>query len=118
MNSNLANLTDRTFSISQAENAQPYKNQQFSLIEKPEPTTTDAFLDAAEAKQGDRFLRLPEVMKKVGVSKQTIYGRMKDGTFPQSFKNGSRLTLWLESQIDAYMNCLMSANRAYETNLA
>ena len=45
----------------------------------------------------DPIRRLPFVQEFTGLSKPTIYRKMKDGTFPQSIKIGSRAVGWPES---------------------
>ena len=46
-----------------------------------------------------RFLRLPEVKAMSGLSKASIYKRMAAQEFPQSIKLGSRITVWIESEV-------------------
>jgi len=45
------------------------------------------------------FLRLPEVKKRTGKPKSTIYKEIKKGTFPRQFPNGEGTVVWLESEI-------------------
>ena len=51
-----------------------------------------------------RFIRLPEVSKVTGMSRSTIYNRMKDGSFPRSYLLGSRMVAWLEKDIEDWMD--------------
>ena len=51
-----------------------------------------------------RFLRLQEVTFVTGMSRSTIYNRMKDGSFPRSHQLGTRLVAWLEKDIEEWMN--------------
>lgn len=51
----------------------------------------------------DRFLRLPEVMKKVGFRKDWIYKNMRTGDFPKCINIGAKYSVWLESDIIAWM---------------
>ena len=53
--------------------------------------------------KGDRVLRLPEVMDRVGLKRPTIYKRARAGTFPQPIKLGPNSSGWLESEIDAFL---------------
>jgi prophage regulatory protein len=53
--------------------------------------------------KSDRILRLPEVIKRVGLKRSSIYNRMKDGTFPKSSSLGGNSVGWLESDITAWM---------------
>lgn len=53
--------------------------------------------------KGDRVLRLPEVVERVGLKRPTIYKRARAGTFPQPIKLGPNSSGWLESEIDAFL---------------
>jgi prophage regulatory protein len=48
-----------------------------------------------------RYLRLPQVLERIPVSKSTWWKGVKDGIFPESIKLSPRTTVWLESDIDA-----------------
>lgn len=50
-----------------------------------------------------RFIRLPEVRKRVGLATTTIYKYMKLGTFPKQIKLGHTMSAWLESDIDVWI---------------
>jgi prophage regulatory protein len=50
-----------------------------------------------------RLLRLPEVMARVGLRRSAIYQRMSDGRFPRSRSLGPKCTVWVESEIDAWI---------------
>lgn len=45
------------------------------------------------------FLRLPEVVKRTGLSKTEIYRRIEEGSFPKQRKKGPRLVFWLNGEI-------------------
>ena len=49
----------------------------------------------------DRFLRLPQVLERVPVSKSTWWKGIRDGIFPKGIKLSTRTTAWRESEIDA-----------------
>jgi len=52
----------------------------------------------------DRILRLPEIMKIVGVSKATIQSMVRDGVFPKPFKISGRLAIgWPESTVTKWI---------------
>ena len=46
------------------------------------------------------FLRRSEVQRRTGLSRSTIYLRIKKGTFPKPVKLGERSVGWVESEID------------------
>jgi len=50
-----------------------------------------------------RFLRLPEVEQRVGLKRSAIYQRMSEGRFPKSRSLGTRCTVWIEGEIEAWM---------------
>lgn len=63
---------------------------------------TDAEADAGETAP-DRLIRLPEVMARVGLRRTAIYQRMREGRFPRSRSLGARCTVWVEAEIDAWI---------------
>jgi len=53
------------------------------------------------------FLRLPAVKKRTGLSRSTIYLKIKDGTFPAQVNLGPRAVAWTEESIDKWAeNCV------------
>lgn len=55
----------------------------------------------------DRFLRLLEVMHITGLSRNTIYRRMREGSFPKQLRIGPNSVAWLQSDISAWMTSVM-----------
>ena len=51
-----------------------------------------------------RFIRLKEVVQKVGLSRSTIYIKMQANEFPQSVSLGANSRAWVESEIEDWMN--------------
>lgn len=49
-----------------------------------------------------RFLRLPAVKEITGLSRSSIYDRMKDGTFPTTVKLGGRAVGWIEDEVSQW----------------
>lgn len=49
-----------------------------------------------------QFININEVMEMTGVKKTFIYGKMKEGEFPQSIHMG-KSTLWLKEEILQFM---------------
>lgn len=47
-----------------------------------------------------RYLRLPEVLSRIPVSKSTWWAGVRKGIFPKSIKLSPRVTVWLEADID------------------
>jgi len=51
-----------------------------------------------------KLLRLPEVKATTGLSKSTIYARISEGTFPKQIPLGPRLVVWVEADIQKWIN--------------
>lgn len=52
----------------------------------------------------NRFLRRPEVETTTGLSRSTIYLRMKQGRFPKTISLGGGLVGWKESDIQKWLD--------------
>lgn len=52
--------------------------------------------------QSKALLRRPEVERRTGLKRSTIYSRMKEGSFPQSVSLG-RSVAWVAEEIDAWI---------------
>ena len=50
-----------------------------------------------------RFLRLPEVMERTGLSRSTIYVRLAAGCFPRPVALGSRAVGWIEVEVEEWV---------------
>lgn len=50
-----------------------------------------------------RLIRLPEVIARVGLKRSSIYQRMAEGRFPKGRSLGPKSTVWVESEIDAWI---------------
>lgn len=60
----------------------------------------------------DRFMRLPEVLIVTGLGRNTIYRRMREGSFPRQVKLGPNSVAWLESAISAWMTATIERSLA------
>ena len=58
-----------------------------------------------------RFLRLPEVLDRTGLSRSTIYVRLDQGRFPRPVSLGARAVGWLESEVDEWIRERIAASR-------
>ncbi|MGL5392977.1 MAG: helix-turn-helix transcriptional regulator [Shewanella sp.] len=47
-----------------------------------------------------RLLRIKDVMSKVGLSKPTIYSKIREGCFPRQVVLGPKTVAWVESEIN------------------
>lgn len=50
-----------------------------------------------------RFLRLPDVKNRTGLSRSSIYAKIKQGIFPKYINLSSRSVGWLESEINEWI---------------
>ena len=48
-------------------------------------------------------LRLNEVQARTGLSRTTIYRKMREGSFPEPLKIGARAVGWPESEIEVWL---------------
>lgn len=46
---------------------------------------------------------MPEVQKKIGLCKASIYNRIAEGSFPKPISLGGRSVGWLESALDQWI---------------
>lgn len=60
----------------------------------------------------NRFIRLKEVVRRVGISKSNIYRLIPDGKFPRPIQLGPNSVAWLESEVSAWVNDKIEQARA------
>jgi prophage regulatory protein len=58
------------------------------------------------------LLRLPEVKRRVSLSRSEIYRRIAAGDFPQPVKLGERASAWPESEVSAWCQARIAARDA------
>ena len=58
----------------------------------------------------DVLLTRREVERRTGLSRSTIYKKMREGTFPRPVKVGSRGVRWLERDITAWIQSCLDAS--------
>ena len=63
-----------------------------------------------QAQGAERFMRLPEVLSLVGLSRSSLYESIKRGDFPASVSLGGKSVAWLSSEVGTWM-CNRVANR-------
>lgn len=57
------------------------------------------------------FLRLEDVIRRVGLKRSQIYSMIKDGAFPCAKKYpGTRIIFWLDADITAWQQSVLDAN--------
>jgi prophage regulatory protein len=57
------------------------------------------------------ILRLPQVIKRTGLSRSSIYLRMANDEFPESVSLGGRAVGWLEKNIDDWLEQKITESR-------
>ena len=51
-----------------------------------------------------KFLRLPSVIEKVGLSRSQIYKLIQRGDFPEPVKIGPKISVWIEEKLEVWMD--------------
>ena len=59
-----------------------------------------------------RFLRLPEVLARTGLSRSTIHVRLEQGRFPRPVSLGGRAVGWIEAEVDEWIRQRIAASRS------
>jgi prophage regulatory protein len=57
----------------------------------------------ATAANNIRFIRLPTVLAKVGLSRTHVYKLIGEGRFPRQVRLSMRSVAWVEEQVDEWM---------------
>ena len=63
------------------------------------------------------FLRLPQVKATTGLSKTTIYEKIKDNAFPCPVLISKRAVAWIESEVRQWAASQVSATRAVNARI-
>ena len=58
-----------------------------------------------------RFIRVPEVLNRVGFSRTTLYERIKEGNFPDRVKIGPRGVAFAASERDEWIETTIRNSR-------
>ena len=58
-----------------------------------------------------RIIRLAEVKSKTGLSRSSIYERIKDGSFPSPIKITNHAVGWIEQEVDDWIAQRIAASR-------
>ena len=60
----------------------------------------------------ETILRRPDVEKRCGLSRSTIYQLMTEGRFPRPLRLGKRAVGWRESDIASWLEALSTSDAA------
>ena len=58
-----------------------------------------------------QLLRINEVITRTGLSRSTLYLRIKQGSFPRPISLGSRASAWVSSEIDQWVEHQINLSR-------
>lgn len=64
----------------------------------------------------DRFMRIDEVIAVTGLARNTIYRRMREGTFPRQVRLGPNSVAWLQSSISEWMTSVAASTSSVHKN--
>ena len=65
-----------------------------------------------ETRAAVRFLRLPEVLARTGLSRSTIYVRLDQGRFPRPVSLGGRAVGWIEEEVEEWIRERIAESRS------
>lgn len=57
-----------------------------------------------------RFLRLPVVLDRTGLGRDTVYRKVRRGEFPKPHRISDRASAWLESEVSAWIESRATEN--------
>lgn len=63
------------------------------------------------------ILRLPAVLRKVGISRTGLYERISRGEFPKQVQLGPKAVGWLDYEVDTWLADRIAASRSTEGGL-
>jgi len=58
-----------------------------------------------------KFLRWPQVQARVALSRTKVHYLMHAGDFPAQIRMGSRCSVWVEEEIDAWIDARVKESR-------
>lgn len=71
-----------------------------------------AALEGKQRNHAERLVRLTEVLERTGLSRSSVYDRIKKGRFPPSVALGEgRARRWVNSEIDTWIAVRIAATR-------
>ena len=66
---------------------------------------------AKQIREALTILRRKQVEARIGLSRSTIYERIKAGTFPEPISLGAKSVGWVESEVDAWLSSQIEKSR-------
>ena len=63
------------------------------------------------------FIRIKEVLNRTGLSRTALYKKVADHTFPQSFALAGTTVVWLETEIQEWIeSCIQERDQRVKIN--
>jgi prophage regulatory protein len=59
----------------------------------------------------DTILRLPDVKRRTGLSRSSIYAAVNEGTFPKPISLSARSVGWIEGEVSGWIERRIKASR-------
>ncbi len=66
---------------------------------------------AAQLQKAPTILRRKQVESRIGLSRSTLYDRIRSGTFPAPISLGGKAVGWIESEVDAWLTAQIETSR-------
>lgn len=60
---------------------------------------------------GERLLKLPEVISRVAMSRSAIYRDIAAGSFPRPVRVSKQTVAWVQSEVEAWVRDRIAASR-------
>ena len=76
--------------------------------QRPAHSVAQLFI-ANQMQGGEKLIRLPELLRTIGVSRATAYRYMESGRLPKPMKLSSRCVAWKASAINEWLAHLQAA---------
>ena len=64
----------------------------------------------------DRFLRMPEVLDKIGFGESMLNEMINEGSFPKPARIGSRAVRWSENEVDEWIAARLAEREGEATS--
>jgi len=62
------------------------------------------------ATQQTKFIKMPDVLERTGMSRSTLYRGVDENTFPQPVKVG-RAAFWIEAEVESWLQDRIAESR-------
>lgn len=110
-----ARPSDRTasrFVDAEEQRAKAARRQRVAVDHAPSPPSHDTLSSTA-----GRFLRLRDVIRETGYCRSMIYLMESEERFPRRIRIGVRAVAWLESEVNAWKQQRIAANRGVQLEM-